>query len=1852
MYKIPNYEITEIINESQTSLIARGRKKNAEDTVIIKLLKSQNASEADIARFRQEYEIIRNIDSPGIIHTYELINHNNNQALILEDFNGVPLQQKIEVIHNNLSLFLNLAIDMAVTLGEIHKSDIVHKDVNPSNFIISHDHTTIKITDFGISSMLLKDDTIISGKVEGTLKYISPEQTGRMNRLVDYRTDYYSLGITFYEMLTGSVPFNYQDPMELIHAHIARIPEAPAVTGKNIPKALSDIVMKLIAKTGEDRYQSAYSIVKDLKNCRNQLLKTGEIKDFPIAQNDIPHVYIPPHVIVGRDTEIAKLTKCFESVCNGNCEIVLVEGHSGIGKSTLINELYKPISEARGFFISGKYNRYRKNVPYSALIQAFKSLANQVLSETPDRIDMWKNKLLLALGPIIQVLVDIVPEIEEIVGKQPSVPSLDSEQEQNRFKYAFKNFFKIMSSKETPLTFFLDDLQWVDLPSLDFIEMMIKDPEIESFLLICAYRDDKVDKGHPFIMFTEKFAKYNRPVERLSLSPLNVSDVNRLIVTALHCDKDKSLPLAEIVNTKTNGNPFFVNQYLSNLYDKKHIHFNPESGWEWSLADIKNLQITDNVVDLMSAKITELSDKTINILKLCSCIGNRFSLELLSLTAEKTIEDTLKCLMEAVNNGLIIFNNDRYRFVHDKVHEAAYLLTSDDEKKAIHLRTAQIVLKNASEKSYQKKILYIVDQYNKGIDLITEKDELETLAKMNLDAGKKAKNSIAYKTAAGYFNTGLSIIKSLNPDHWKFYYDLSINLYSEAAQTMMFLLDYEKMDEYANNVIKNGDNIFDKVHVYETLILNAIAQTDEKKALQIGLSVSGQMGIRFPKRFLKFRIAVSLLYSMIRLIGTKPEDFITLPETKNSKSEIRMRTMSNYADAAYVEKPAYIPLISLKTIMLIKKFGHTPTSPYTLVSFGLILCLIGKYQQGIAYAQVALKIIEKFNYPEQKAKVYMALSGLIMHWQENPRDLEKMLMDGYNSGLESGDHIFAAHCFTISTTHNFHTALNLDEYEKLLQKYIDIVTEMDHTSVLYSIQIYMQVCRNLKSNSDTFDILTGDSGVKGPSAPFLMEGNNRTILYFNYFSTSIISYLAGNYQRAETYINKALNHLESAFGLYVHTVVSFYSSLIWMALYPDAGWLKKQQIKLQVRLNLIKMKRYAKVTPVNHLNKYYLVKAEFANINHQNAKASEYYYKAIETAAKSDFTHEEGMAHELAANFYIRIDRKKTAIHHLKKAKNCFLKWGATAKVKQLAKKYPDLLEQKTTITKSIEKTETYDVTSSSKTLSLDFSSIMKSSQAFSSITDLKLLLEKVLIISMENAGAENGALLLENNGDLFIEAEGSIEGNTAVLQSIPLNTSTSVCIPIIKSVLLRKKSIVLNDASNEGEYVLEKYIVKNKLKSVLAVPVIHQNKLTGILYLENNLATRVFTPGRVNFLQVLTIQAAISIKIARQSNELSIANKELLSAKNIAENANKAKTDFLANMAHEFRTPLNGIEGELQLLKDIVAGHAIPESIEHIDHISVSSKRLMASINEVLDFSDLESGTLVPDISVFNIARRIENIPEIFKNEIQIKNLIFKMNIDSELPELINGDEKRIIRSILCLLENSIKFTTAGSITLGASYNDDSYLKIVVEDTGPGIPQDKLNQLFNAFGQSDNDQSFTKPFEGLGLGLSITAKIIQIMNGTINAESVEGKGAKFTLSIPAKKHDNLTTGNVDFSKLNALIVEDNKVNALILSSFLKKMDIQSETAVDGKIGVEKFSTGRFNIIFMDVQMPVMNGIEATIAIRKSEAGKSTPIICVTANAKKQDCMDAGMDAFIQKPVNKNVISETIVDVITQKNGH
>ena len=789
MFTIPGYTITATIYEGIQTVVYRGYSNQDGQPIIAKILRKEYPDLLEIAKFKHQYEIIKNLTIPGIVKPISLKKHQQLWVLIMEDFGGESLRNILSSEKIGIEKFLHIAIRLSETLGQLHENNIIHKDIKPQNIIIDTIAWIIKITDFSLSSRLAKDDPIISHPnfIEGTLAYMSPEQTGRMNRSIDYRTDFYSLGVTFYEMLTNQLPFQSDDPMELVHSHIAKQPIPPHQQISDIPQAVSEIVMKLLSKNAEDRYQSAFGLKADLEACVSQLQSTGKIENLSLAKYDISDKFQVPQKLYGRESEINSLMAAFERVTLGATEMMLVSGFSGSGKSALVNETHKPIVRQRGYFISGKFDQFKRNVPYASLIQAFQELVRQILTESEEQIAVWKAQLLESLGGNSQIIIDVIPEVELIIGKQASVPELSPGESQNRFNLVFQKFISVFTTKEHPLVLFLDDLQWADSASLRLIHTIMTNSENRYLLMIGAYRDNEINEAHPLRLTLDEIQNLGCIVNRIVLGRLKISDVNLLITETLKCATDKSKSLAELVFQKTDGNPFFLIQFLKSLYEEKLLKFAPlqspftkeesKGGWQWDIEQINKMQITDNVVEFMVNKIKKLDENVQKTLKLAACIGNKFNLRILSIVDECSQNQILSNLQKAIELGLVLPIGDThkyvqsyiqeatdnlvlldlvasYKFLHDRVQQAVYSLIPESEKREVHLKIGQLLLRNTCKEELEEKVFDIVNQLNFGKDLISREEERCQLANLNLTAGIKAKLSSAFEPALMYFKAG------------------------------------------------------------------------------------------------------------------------------------------------------------------------------------------------------------------------------------------------------------------------------------------------------------------------------------------------------------------------------------------------------------------------------------------------------------------------------------------------------------------------------------------------------------------------------------------------------------------------------------------------------------------------------------------------------------------------------------------------------------------------------------------------------------------------------------------------------------------------------------------------------------------------------------------------------------------------------------------------------------------------------------------------------------------------------------------------------------------------------------------
>ncbi|HBB33709.1 MAG TPA: PAS domain S-box protein [Cyanobacteria bacterium UBA8803] len=1486
MLEIPGYSNVSKIHESVNSLVMRAICQEDDTPVILKILKQDYPNREAIARYKLEYELVCSLNLKGIARVKRLESYQNTFAIVFEDEACESLNYFVSNRQLSLKYFLQIAIQATQILSEIHASNLIHNDINPANIVIQPKTGEVKIIDFGLATVLTRETPTLChpNVLECTLAYTSPEQTGRMNRAVDYRTDFYSLGVTFYKLLTNQLPFAATDAMELVHCHLARQPIPPDRINPEIPQVLSRIILKLLAKTAEARYQSAWGIQADLRKCLQQLETTGQIEEFPIAQQDVSDKFQIPQKLYGRATEIATLIEAIQQVSQGSSELMLIAGYSGVGKTALVQEIYQPLTQKRGYFIAGKFDQYQRNIPYSPFIQAFRELMRQLLTESEAQIATWRAKLLEVLKSNGQVIIEVIPEVELIIGSQPAVPELPPTETQNRFNLVFQNFIGVFTQQEHPLVIFLDDLQWVDAASLALIENLITQTDKQYLLLIGAYRDNEVNAAHPLMLTLDKIRQAGIIVKDVYLAPLNLTTVNRLIADTLNCSHEKALALADLVYQKTAGNPFFLKQFLIYLYNNQLLKFNFNfRAWQWDLEEIQAAPIAENVVELMAGKIETLSEIAQQVLKLAACIGNQFDLKTLSVVNETSLVRTEKALWESVREGLIIpIGRDYkfiqaeiidetvkvvYKFVHDRVQQAAYFLISEKRKPVIHFKIGQLLLNNTPLQKQDEKIFDIVNQLNFGIELIDDQNQRDKLARLNLIAGKRAKVSTAYQSAFSYLTQGLEL---LSVDRWERQYDITLALYVEAAETAYLCGNFEEMERLASVVLQRAKVLLDKVKIYEIKISACMAQGKISEMLNTGITVLKLLGVSLPKKPSQLDILLNLIGTKILLFGKRIENLIHLPPMTAPDQKAAMQILNSIAPATYNSVPNLLPIVICKAINLSVKYGNSEPSVLMYSYYGLILCgAIGDIEAGYRFGNLALNLLQRLDAKKFATRSISAVNFFIRHWREHGRQTLQPLVEGYSNGVEIGDLEYASYCAMVYCDYSYFTGQELRFLERESAKYSEAMHLLKQERILDDINLTRQKALNLMGCSENPLRLIGEAYDESQRLSTYVARNDAAGAAKLCIYKLILFYLFGEYQQALENATLAARYLGGVLGRLYVPVFYFYDSLAKLALYSSSSKNQRRYLLRQVRSNQQKMKRWAHYAPMNHQHKFYLVEAERCRVFGKTVEAMSLYDKAITLAKENEYIQEEALAYELAAKFYLALGREKIARVYMQEARYRYQTWGAMAKVKDLEARYSQLWQTcepspTATLNTTLDAISTSS-TSTSGSQALDLTTVIKASLALSGEIVLDELLTKLMAILIENTGAQKGFLILDSQGKLLIEASGIVDNECiTVLQSIPVESSQGISPAIINYVVRTKEIVVLNDATRAGTFTLDPYIQTNQSKSILCLPLMNQGNLTGLVYLENNLTTGAFTKERVELLNLLSSQAAISIENAR----------------------------------------------------------------------------------------------------------------------------------------------------------------------------------------------------------------------------------------------------------------------------------------------------------------------------------------------------------------------------------------------------
>ncbi|EQA43572.1 AAA ATPase domain protein [Leptospira broomii serovar Hurstbridge str. 5399] len=1490
---LEDFEIIETIQENSSTNVYRAvSKADRSISFIIKVLATEYPDARDMARIRQEYELSKELDIEGIVKPIELRRNGNGYALILTDINGVSLQNIIRKGKFSSLKFLEIAIPLSKILGEIHLHGVIHKDIKPANIIVK-DGRDVYITDFGLSTRLNREKARYSATaaMEGTLTYIAPEQTGRMNRSTDNRSDLYSLGVTFYEMLTGNPPFKSEDAIDLIHSHIAKVPPSPHEFDSSIENQLSNIVMKLISKAAEDRYQSALGLAADLERCFRSLGRDGKISEFQLGSDDSSGRLQIPQKLYGRSEEIETLLSAFERVSRGTSELLLVHGYSGVGKSALVHEVHKPITGKKGLFISGKFDQFQRDIPYYAIRFALKDLCEYLATESEEVLANWKTTILNALESNASVLIEIVPELELIIGKQPAVPELGTQESINRLNQVFQNFIRAISNREHPLVIFVDDLQWADSGSLNLIKILLTGAEEKHFLLIGAFRENEVDGTHAFSMTLDEIRKSGSSVQSIALNPLRKEDVRDLTMESLaSTDRELITPLSELIYSKTGGNAFFVNEFLKNLYEEKLIYFDfSEKKWIWNIGSIEAKNVTSNVVDLMSQKIDRLPDETIRILQLGSCVGSQFSLKIISIIHEKNERDTLLDLWKSVEEGLILPLDNNYKifqaesnehkndtdlqksevdvtidvhfqFLHDKVQEAAYSGIGEDQKRKVHLTIGRLLFDRTESIQLPERIFSIVNQFNLGSELILDESEKSKLCELNLFAGKKAKHSSAHNSAIAFFKQGISL---LDETHWKHQYDLSFELYSEKAACEYSAALLEDCEQDVKIALENAIGQDHKTAIYQ-IYLNLLYQLNRHQdGIEVGISALKYLGVKIPKNVKKAHIAFLYLRFRMLLGRRKARDLVELPEITDKRVFNICAIIYDLVPSAYQIFPDLMGYISLLMAMHCLKYGNSIYSGFAYAMTAVIMAGVTKeLEGGFKFAELAETLSEKFYNIGVKAKVHFAIGNFNIHWVLPMREHKWYVDTALKTALEAGTINWADYSMTFSRIQGiFFTDKNLEsileENEKIYEMYLkhkDREVILNHYFILNFLNDLM-VRDNNAPDPFSFDEDDYEREMETPG--------NFTIRTYFHTLKMIQNFMHENWESALSHGWKGFRIVLEVLGNMLDFQLRYYFVLSCLSYQISTKKSMSVKFRLAYKLNRFLLRYYSKKNPANFLAHDLLVSALEAQLEGNLNKAGVYFEKAIKESHHARFTINEALANECTAKFYIENDIEKAATAYMTEAVYLYSSWGATAKVKQLEENYGHYI-RKSNSPKSMESIslrETHSSTGNNRSNTLDLTTILKASQAVSGEIRLEKLLSELMQNLIQNTGAEKGLLILEENRNWVIRAEGSANGTIDVLSSELLQQSKKLPRTIINYVLRSKQPLVLSRAWLDIQFQNDDYIIEVKPQSVLCAPIINQGKLSGAVYLENRLTADAFTPDRLQVVNILSSQAAISLE-------------------------------------------------------------------------------------------------------------------------------------------------------------------------------------------------------------------------------------------------------------------------------------------------------------------------------------------------------------------------------------------------------
>lgn len=1706
----------------------------------------------DLEKLYQYFLPLKKIASRHIVPVHEVESISNppvcGVAVFTEDAGGMPLNDYIrENALISVPVFCDIAVQLVSAVSDLHQHGIIHQGLTTGGIAIDPKTGRTWIRDFSDgririhspdgAGILEKDMSPSSPDVKSVplpLMYISPEQTGRMNRMVDYRTDFYSLGIIFHEILTGSPPFSGGSAMELMHAHMARNPVSAAAARTEVCNTLSRILMKLLAKSPDDRYQSAFGLKADLVFYREQLASTGHIVPFTLGLRDIPEELRLSDKVYGREIETAMLIDDYERVrVAGEMGITMIAGYTGIGKTRLVHELRRYVIDKGGYFISGKYDQLQQDIPFSGLIQAFQSMIQQILTEPPERIEAWRKKLTTTLGPNARVLMDVIPELELIIGDQGPRPDLAPAEAQHRFHLAFEKFLKVFTREKDPLTLFIDDMQWADAASLNLMEAFLgTDAKTiprggRDFLFIGAYRNNEISDHHPLMQTLSRIRRKEISIHTITLKPVSAEDVCRLLADTLRESTDQLDLLARILFDKTGGNPFFIRQFLQSLNKEGLLTYAHEAGrWDWDIETIAAERITDNVIDFMVEKVLNLTDHSRHVLRLASCIGNRFPLLLLARVAQKPVGDILADLREPLGLGIVVPEGDvvrnlwgpipnlspnpppahpawsraqaewageiHFEFLHDKIRQAVLALVSDDEKTRLHLRIGRLIMADTDPERLSGRIFQIVNHLNQCAMLTDDPGERLRFAELNLMAGKKAKDAAAFAQAAGYLKAGEALLSDAD---WQDHYELMFDLKKNRMECEYLSLNFSEAEDLFMVLLERAASETDRAAVYNQKMIMLAGLARHEEALRIGLAGLSLLGVSLPGNATLVDVLSRLAALKIRLFRKDPEEFLDRQVIRDPRVLLTLNMLMNLSLSAYFCQPYLATWLALKIFRLTLKHGNSNVSPFAYVIYGSALCAVFRdYRTGYRYGRLALSANEKFGGPDMTAKLMLYFGSAIDVWTHPIHQVVGHIRTGIKSALDYGDLNYAVYHIQSLIIFLTISGETLDRISDESDRYFEFVEQSKDAGALNYLISIRQFVKCLKGQTAGPVSLNDDVFSEERHIANMEADDIKIILFRHHLIKLRLLYIMGDYSGALAAAGRCKALAFYHMGTIVVPEYYFYHALTLAALYDGAPVHKRIRIRRKINQFRSEFRRLATQCPQNFSDRYLLIAAEAARISGRDLQAMTFYRDAIAAAGTNRFFQNHAIANEAAAKFFLSKGYDDIAKGFLEEARVGFRNWGATAKAADMAMRYDSRLLMDSRIR------------SGHGGQPIDFDAIMNSLQMISTEIVLDELLKKLMKIVLENAGARRVLFLSITGNRMYLEAEYGMDVIEArIYNSLPADGRIDLFHPVLNYVKRARTHLVLDDASRTGDFTGNAYVLAHQSRSVLCLPVIRHSEPVALLYLENNIASSVFTPERIEVLKLLASQAAISLENARLYESVILKQRELheISAQREEESL-------------RYQAQLRSLSSELSLteererrriaqeLHDRI-GHALAHAslkLRQIKHAATpeDSGPALDAVYRLIDQTIADTQTLTFELSPpilydLGLEAALDWLAEQTYNQ---HGIVVDFTDDMRPKPIEESLRILLFQATRELMFNIVKHARATRAGIAISREDD-LVRIVIEDNGVG------------FEASEKDRRIKKG----GFGLFSIRERLMHQGGRLEIASGPGTGSRVTLISP-----------------------------------------------------------------------------------------------------------------------------------------